>query len=197
MNEPPPWCERPEDALATAEDLFTGSEMSVLALLGFCLMALLPAGRATAHEGPPFPLLVDQQIGPRLVSVWGDPDIGTATFFVVMEPVDDGELPASTRVRIGVRPVSGRLDEVVYDAEPQRVRYGARYVAQPELDRGEMWRVRVVVEGPEGGELTVEVEATPDGTIGPIGLVVYLVPFLAVGLLWLKAVLRRRVDTVR
>lgn len=163
-----------------------------LAFLGLALAAWLPAGRIEAHEGPPFPLIVDQQVGARLVSVWGDPDIGTATFFVVMEPVDGGELPSSTTVRIGVRPVSGRLDEVVYDAEPQRVRYGARYLAEPELDRGEMWRVRVVVDGPQGGELTTEVEATPDGTIGPIGLLVYVLPFLAVGLLWLKSVLHRR-----
>lgn len=163
-----------------------------LALVGLALAAWLPTGRVEAHEGPPFPLIVDQRVGPRLVSLWGDPDIGTATFFVVMEPVDGDELPPSTSVRIGVRPVSGRLDEMVYDAEPQRVRYGARHMAEAELDRGEMWRVRVVVDGPEGGELTTEVEATPDGTIGPIGLVVYVLPFLAVGLLWLKSVLHRR-----
>lgn|GEM_PF-388663 len=161
--------------------------LGLLALLG-----LLPACRVTAHEGPPFPLIVDRPVGPRLVSVWGDPDIGTATFFVVMEPVNGGELPAGTRVRIGVQPISGRLAEVLYDAEPQRVHYGARYIARPELDRGEMWRVRVLVEGPQGDELTAEVEATPDGSIGPIGLVLYVLPFLAAGFLWLKLVLGRR-----
>jgi len=171
--------------------------MSVFVLLVLGVTVWLPASPVAAHEGPPFPLLVDQRVGPRLVSVWSDPDIGTATFFVVMEPVDGGELPASTRVRIGVRPVSGRLDEVVYDAEPQPVRYGARYMAEPELDRGEMWSVRVVVDGPQGGELTAEVEATPDGSIGPIGLLVYVLPFLAVGLLWLKSVLHRRVPRRR
>ena len=66
-----------------------------LCLLGLCLLGLLPAGRAAAHEGPPYPVLVDQRVGPRLVSLWGDPDIGTATFFVVIEPLEDRALPAS------------------------------------------------------------------------------------------------------
>lgn len=162
----------------------------ILAVLS--LLAALMAGRITAHEGPPFPILVDQQVGPRRVSLWGDPDIGTATFFVVMEPVDGQALPAGTRVRIGVQPVSGRLAEVLYQAEPQPVRYGARYWTEAQMDRGEMWRVRVLVEGAEGGELSAVVEATPDGTIGPIGLILYSLPFLAIGVLWLKSVLVRR-----
>lgn len=165
--------------------------LAVMPLLAAFLAALV-AGHAAAHEGPPFPIFVDQRVGPRLVSLWGDPDIGTATFFVVMEPVDGQELPVGTRVQIGVQPVTGRLDEVLYDAEPQPVRYGARYLTEAELDRGEMWRVRVRVEGLQGGELTAEVEATPDGTIGPIGLILYSLPFLAIGVLWLKSVLVRR-----
>jgi hypothetical protein len=60
-----------------------------------------------------------------------------------------------------------------------------------------MWRVRVRLDGSEGGgTLAAEVEATPDGTIGPIGLVVYLVPFLAIGFLWLKAAVRRREKSI-
>jgi hypothetical protein len=56
-----------------------------------------------------------------------------------------------------------------------------------------MWKVRVLLDGSGGGgELADEVEATPDGTIGPIALIIYPLPFLAVGFLWLKAALRRR-----
>ena len=156
------------------------------------LIALAAALPVQAHEGPPFPIIVDQISGPYVVSVWSDPDIGTGTFFVVLEP-RDGSLAEVRSVRIGIRPVSGRLDEVVYEAEPQSVRYGARYYAEVEFDQGEMWSVRVVVEGADGGgELSTEVEATPDGTIGPIGLLLYLLPFLAVGFLWIKAALRKK-----
>lgn len=157
------------------------------------LTTLGPPGPARAHEGPPFPIIMDRTVGPYLVSVWTDPDIGTGTFFVVLEPQEGRVLPPGTEVHVGVRPVSGRLAEAVYTAVPQEVRYGARYFAEVQFDRGEMWHVRVRLAGPEGGgEVTAEVEATPDGSIGPIGLVVYLLPFLAVGFLWLKAVLRKR-----
>jgi len=157
-------------------------------------LAALPARFAVAHEGPPFPLIVDQPAGPYVVSVWTDPDIGTGTFFVVLEPAEEGAaMPAPSAVEVGVRPVSGRLAEAVYAAEAQDVRYGARYYAEVTFDQGELWHVRVRIDGPGGGgTLEAEVEATPDGTIGPIGLVLYLLPFLAVGFLWLKAYLRRR-----
>lgn len=159
----------------------------------FLFIGLLSAAPAAAHEGPPFPILVDRTAGPYVASVWTDPDIGTGIFFVVLEPAKGESLPAGTRVRIGVQPVSGRLAEAVYEAEPQSVRQGARYFTEARFDRGEMWKVRVRIDGAEGGgELTAEVEATPDGTIGPIALLIYPLPFLAVGFLWLKAALRRR-----
>lgn len=161
---------------------------------GLCVAAALVAPRAAhAHEGPPFPIIVDERVGPYTVSVWTDPDIGTGIFFVVLEPARGKRLPERSEVRIGVRPLSGRLDEVIYAAAPQPVRYGERHYAEVAFDRGEVWRIRVLVSSPQGGgELLAEVEATPDGTIGPIGLLLYSLPFVAVGFLWLKAVLRRR-----
>lgn len=158
------------------------------------LVWLLSAVPARAHQGPPFPILVDQRVGPYMASVWTDPDIGIGTFFVVLEPPDGKTtLPLGTRVRIGVQPVSERLPEIVYAAQPQQVHYGQRYFAEVKFDRGEKWRTRVTIGGPQGGgELTSEVEATPNGTLGPVGSLVYLFPFLAVGFLWFKAALRRR-----
>ncbi len=146
-----------------------------------------------AHEGPPFPIVVDHEIGPMLVSVWTDPDIGIGTFFVVFEAAGDAVLPDDLAVQIGIRPVSGRLEEVLYRAEPQRVRKGARFFTEVEFDQGEWWDVRVIVESSAGsGEIHSQVEATPDGTLGPISLVIFLLPFLAVGFLWFKAVMRKR-----
>lgn len=163
--------------------------LSVLAVL-LCGLAASPS---LAHEGPPFPILVDRRAGPYVVDVWTDPDIGTGTFFVVLEPPEGESLPARTAVRIGVRPVSGRLPEAVYEAVAQPVRQGARYFAEVPFDRGGRWRVRILLDGSEGrGELAAEVEPTPDGTLGPGELILYLLPFLAVGFLWAKAALRRR-----
>lgn len=148
---------------------------------------------ALAHEGPPFPILVDQRVGPYVASVWTDPDIGVGTFFVILEPPEGGALPGQTKVRIAVKPLDKHLGEAVHEAEPQPVRYGARYFTEVPFDQGGMWRVRILLDGSAGGgEITSQVEPTPDGTIGPIALVLYSLPFLAVGFLWLKAVLRRK-----
>jgi hypothetical protein len=164
--------------------------MKRLFLIPLLLASAVPA---LAHEGPPFPILVDQRVGPYVASVWTDPDIGTGTFFVVLEPPEGKTLPDGTAVRVAVEPLDWHVKETLYKAEPQPVRYGERHFAETKFDRGGMWRVRILLEGPEGGgELKAEVEPTPDGTIGPISLVFYAIPFLAVGFLWLKAVLRRK-----
>jgi hypothetical protein len=163
----------------------------LLVALGLC--RLLSAAPAAAHYGPPFPILVDRPTGPYVVSVWADPNIGTGTFFVILEAPKGKRLPAVARVRIGVRPVSGRLPEVLYETEPQRTRQGARYYTAVQFDQGGMWHVRCLVDGVAGGgELGADVEATPAGILGPLGSLIYLVPFLGVGGLWLKAVMFRR-----
>jgi hypothetical protein len=167
--------------------------MTMRRLLLWTLVLVISPLPAAAHQGPPFPILVDRPLGPYVVSVWTDPDIGTGTFFVVLDAPEGKRLPARTRVRIGVQPVSGRLPEVVYEAESQHVRRGARYFTAAPLDQGGKWHIRCLLDGSEGGgELAADVEATPDGTLGPLGSLIYLVPFLGVGGLWLKAVLYRR-----
>ncbi|HYG65653.1 MAG TPA: hypothetical protein VEL74_23925 [Thermoanaerobaculia bacterium] len=167
----------------------------LLILLVLSLVPIVPTAPAVAHEGPPFPIVVDHRAGPYMVSIWTDPDIGTGVVYVILEPPKGMESlpPGEARVRVGVQPVTKRLPEVFYDAEAQPVRHGARYFTEAKFDRGEMWRIRAVVEGPQGGgEAGAEVEATPDGTLGPGSLVLYLMPFLAIGFIWLKAILRRR-----
>ena len=168
----------------------------LLALLNLLPMACPDV--AVAHEGPPFPIIVDHEVGPYLVSVWTDPDIGIGTFFVVFEPNPEAQ-NISMKIRsveVGVEPVSGRLEEVLYPAETQRTRKGARYFAEVEFDQGEMWHVRVVIEGDGWGEeLNSEVEATPDGSIGPIVILIYAFPFVLVGILWVRAIMVRRQGT--
>jgi hypothetical protein len=167
--------------------------MQIKARIAAVILLLIPLEIARAHEGPPFPIVNDRQIGNMLVSVWTDPDIGTGTFFVVLEPLKGHMLPDGITIDIGVTPVSGRLEEVLYRAEPQEVRHGARHFTEVQFDQGERWNVRVLIKSADGsGIITSEVEATPDGTIGPMGMILYLLPFLAVGFLWLKAVMRKR-----
>ena len=50
-------------------------------LLPAAVLLLACGARVRAHEGPPYPILVDKTLGPCVVSVWSDPDVGTGTFF--------------------------------------------------------------------------------------------------------------------
>lgn len=151
--------------------------LAILALL------LLPAA-LHAHAGPPFPIVVDRPVGPWKVSVWTDPDIGTGVVFVIPEGPS-----APKTVRVGAQPVDGSLPEAFYETERQGRPGEARYVAKVRFDHGGMWRLRATLDG---GSVQAEVEATPDGVLGPWEIALYLAPFLAVGFLWGKAVLRRR-----
>ena len=145
-----------------------------------------------AHEGPPFPIVVDKTVGPCVVSVWTDPDVGQSSFFVLVNAAPGSAVPNDLKVQLGIQPTSGRLPEAFYQMQRDDQLNQVQYKAFPYLDAQEMWRIRVTLTSAQAnGELTAEVEATPPG-YGRWDLLIYLLPFLAVGFLWMRAVLRRR-----
>jgi hypothetical protein len=155
------------------------------------VIVFLFARTASAHEGPPFPLFVDQKVDRYVVSVWTDPDVGTALFFVIVSAQDSAEVPADLRVQVGVQPVSGRLTETFYAAQRETLQQQIQYKAEVNFDAEELWRVRIRLESAQGNAETVAtVEATPPG-YGRWDLLVYLLPFLAVGALWTIALVRK------
>jgi hypothetical protein len=159
-----------------------------MALL-FCFAA---APQVRAHQGPPFPILVDQNTAGYSVSVWADPDIGEARFFVILES-PSGNLPAeSPHVSMWVEPVSGRLDRVDYETQQQPLRNQMQFGAEPYFDQRDMWHVGFVIEEANGqrGELTTTIESTPPG-FGLWDLAIYLFPFLLLGVMWIVALRRR------
>jgi hypothetical protein len=142
-----------------------------------------------AHEGPPYPLFLDRQVDRYVVSVWTDPDVGTGLFFVILS--GSSEPPSDLRVQIGVQPVTGRLPETFYTAQRESLQGQVQYRADVQLDAEELWQVRVKLESAQGNAETVAtVEATPPG-YGRWDLLVYLMPFLAIGLLWSIAMVRK------
>lgn len=160
--------------------------------LGAALLVVALVSRAGAHSGPPFPMIVDQPLGPVVVSVWGDPDIGVGTFYVTFAAPPGGAIPADLAVDLVVQPVSGRLPEVRYTATRDATTDRVQFTAEAQFDRQEMWKVRFVVHSSAGtNELSTEVEATPPG-LGPFDVVLYLLPFLAVAFIWGRAMLRHR-----
>ena len=155
------------------------------------LWLLLPAP-ASAHNGPPFPIIENQKVGPCIVALWTHPDVGMGAFYVFVEPAPGGAIPNDLRVRIGVQPVTGRLPETFYEAQRVKSRGQVQYNAQAAFDRQELWRVHLVVQSSQGsGEATTQVEVTPPG-FGRWDLLFFLLPFFLVAFLWFRGISRVR-----
>jgi hypothetical protein len=161
--------------------------------IGFLIVLLLMLPPpASAHNGPPFPILENQKVGPCIVALWTHPDVGTGAFYVFVEPAPGGTVPDDLRIKIGVQPVSGRLPETFYDAARVKSHGQLQYNAQAEFDRQELWRVRLVIQSSQGGgEAIAQVEVTPPG-FGRWDLLLYLLPFLLVAFLWFRGISRAR-----
>jgi hypothetical protein len=131
-------------------------------------------------------------IGPYAVSVWADPEVGTGRFFIRLQPPPGGEIASDVMVYIGLQPRDNRLDEVRYTTQRQEVRGHVQYQVEVPFETQEHWRARIIVQSADGsGEATVDIETTLPG-LGHWDVLLYLFPFLAVGLLWLPVVLYGR-----
>lgn len=161
--------------------------------VGFLLvLSLLLPMPASAHNGPPFPIIENKKVGPCIVALWTHPDVGTGAFYVFVEPVPGTTVPNDLKIEIGVQPLTGRLPEVLYAAVRVKSRGPLQYNAQAGFDRQELWRVRLVVQSSQGGgEATTQVEVTPPG-FGRWDLLLYLLPFLLVAFLWFRGISRTR-----
>jgi hypothetical protein len=155
-------------------------------------MVTMIASPATAHQGPPFPILMDKPLQGYAVSVWADPDIGDALFYVVVES-PGGAPPAEPRgVSMWVAPTSGRLQRATYPMRRRVLRNQLQFEAKPHFDQRDTWTVGIRLVGPDGRfkELRTQVESTPPG-FGPWDLAVYLFPFALLGGMWVVAMIRR------
>jgi len=157
----------------------------------FVLLLTLPTP-ASAHNGPPFPIIENKKIGPCIVALWTHPDVGTGAFYVFVEPAPGGSVPDDLKIKIGVQPATGRLAETFYEAQRVKSRGQVQYNAQADFDRQELWRVRLVLQSSQGGgEATAQVEVTPPG-FGRWDLLLYLLPFLLVAFLWFRGISRAK-----
>jgi hypothetical protein len=158
------------------------------------LLLSLPA---QAHNGPPFPIIVDKQVGPCVVSLWTHPDVGTGTFWVMLSPQPPQTCPGDLKVEIGVQPATGRLPEKRYNAWRDDVRGQMQYKSEVAFDAQELWNVRLILKSAHGdGEATASVEVTPPG-LGRWDLLFYASPFLAVAVLWFRAISRKKRRSTR
>jgi hypothetical protein len=144
------------------------------------------------HEGPPYAILVDEMVGPCLMSVWADPDVGIGTFFIILEPRSGAVIPDDVKVSLAVQPVSRRLAEARHASARDPSVRRIQFTAEVPFDAQERWRLRILLESSQGGgEVTTDIEVTPPG-FGPWDLLIYFIPFLLIGVLWLRAFFHKR-----
>lgn len=161
-------------------------------------LLLSATSRLVAHDGPPFPIVSDQRAGPYTISVWTDPDTtddGTAGGqFWVMLSLQDGSrpVPPDTRATIVTRPIDRPGEPESVRTEPVRDDPSTQFGAVLFNHEGR-FSVQVSVNGPLGrATVDSEVAATYDLRPPPLTVVLYLMPFIVVGLIWTKLLLRRR-----
>jgi len=164
---------------------------------GTCLLGVAPIG-VRAHSGPPYPIVSERVIGSYAAAVWADPDVtddGSAAgqFWVVVRPANRAAtLPPDTRAEVSIRPTDRAGAARTRRTEPVNGDVTRQFAALPMEHEGP-FAVHVVVDGPLGAiDLDANVDATYDARPAPALMVVFLLPFLLVGLLWGKLLLRRR-----
>jgi hypothetical protein len=154
--------------------------------LVLALMAICCSAPAWAHIGPPYPIIENHKIGNLTVSVWSNPDVGTGSFFVMIDPPKGASVPADMRVQVIVQPVNGRIPEARYDAWREDLRNRVEFKALVPFDKEETWRIRILLASAQvAGETTVDVPVTP--TLGRWSLLFFLLPFLGIAAVWLRA----------
>lgn len=147
---------------------------------------------AWAHIGPPYPIMQDRKVGPFTVAVWSNPDVGTGSFFVIIDPPPGHSVPSDMKVQVAVQPASKRLPEKIYDAWREKLRNRVEFKAIVPFDKEETWHVRVMLASSAGsGEIATDVSVTPS-LLGRWDLLLFALPFLGVGLLWFKAIATKR-----
>jgi hypothetical protein len=163
------------------------------------IVGLMTTGAAVgAHSGPPFPIVSNRIAAAYEISLWTDPDAtddGSAAgkFWVMMDPVRKGiALAPETRVNVAIWPLDRQGPMRTGIAEPAGHDASRRFVALL-MDHEGRYGVRMTIEGPLGpAEVETVVDATYDLRPQPIMLALALMPFLLVGFLWMKLLVRRR-----
>jgi hypothetical protein len=180
--------------------------------LGLALAALMLVARVIvldAHSGPPFPIVSNHLAGLYDISIWTDPDAtddGSAQgqFWVVLAPAKgpDGAngaatIPAGTSVDVTIRATDRQAPPHTGRAAPVDGLITRQFVAL-RMDHEGPFSVHVLVDGPLGrAEVRSRVDATYDERPPALLLIVFAFPFVAIGVLWFRVMMRRRAAAAR
>ena len=161
-------------------------------LVSFLLLCSISA-LAHDHHAPPTRIITDEQVGPWTISVWAQQHMDTGKFFVKLRPSSGTTVPTAPddlKIEIGVQPVGQNSPETFYAAS--RESPDGQYTAEAPFDNEKSWKIRVRLQSSRGvNETTTYIGAAPPG-LGQWQLLLYALPFLSVGGLWLRVYQLRR-----
>jgi hypothetical protein len=168
-------------------------------VMGLAVVSLALCGQVIhAHSGPPYPIVSNRIVGAYSISIWTDPDTTDdgkpgGQFWVVLEPADPATtIPPATEAIVSIRPLDRGGPTLTGRAELVKGVVTNQFVALL-MDHEGPFAVRVAVTGPLGrAEVESRVDATYDLRPAPGLIALYLFPFLAIGALWVKVLLKRR-----
>jgi hypothetical protein len=161
-----------------------------------CLMSVLLLCSISAlahdHHAPPVRIITDERVGPWTISVWAQQHMDTGRFFVKVRPSSGTTaptLPDDLKVEIGVQPVNQNSPETFYTASRESL---DQYETEAPFDSEKSWQIRVRLQSSRGvNETTTYIGAAPPGS-GGWQFLLYSLPFLSVGGLWLRVYWLRR-----
>lgn len=148
------------------------------------------SARAQHHHAPPVRIIADEHVGPWTISVWAQQHMDTGRFFVKVRPSSGTTVPDDLKVEIGVQPANQNSPETFYPAD--RESPDAQYEAEAPFDSEKPWQITVRLQSSRGiNETTTYINASPP-LPGEWQFLLYSLPFLSVGGLWLRVYLLRR-----
>jgi hypothetical protein len=167
-----------------------------LCLAGFLLLCNFST-LAHDHHAPPARIITDEQMGPWTISLWAQQHMDTGRFFVKVRPSSGRTvgttvptLPDDLKVEIGVQLANQNSPETFYPAN--RESPDAQYEAEAPFNSEKSWQIRVRLQSSRGvNETTTYINASPPLS-GQWQFLLYSLPFLSVGGLWLRVYLLRR-----
>jgi hypothetical protein len=164
----------------------------VSTLLSRLACAALLASPAAAHDGPPYPIFVDEAVGDWTLSVWADPDVGTGTFYYYVTAPAGHAADELTVEAIAV-PADATTAEVTGESVRAEPGEPFQLIGTLAFDHRGTWHTRFVVRagGALRGELACDLAVTPPG-LGTFDLLWFSFPFLVIGGLWLRVLLAQR-----
>ncbi len=160
--------------------------------LWLCTLVVIAACQCVveAHSGPPFPIVTDKTVGAYKVSVWTDPDAtddrsAAGRFWVTLEPAADDVVVSIKPTDRGGAERSARAEAVNGDKQRE-------FVALL-LDHEGPYAVHVSIAGARGSaEIDSMIDATYDLRPRPILIILFVMPFVLIGFLWGKLLMKRR-----